>query len=132
LSLINKSSISSYQLKPGGSTYKFVYQFFSVKANLRNRYMQFERKCTREVTIDGRLVEILIEKIRNSDAILMSQYNNSLLRPNIFDRQNLLNIESILKEYNLVVTKLLIINLNHLGERITQRNLPNELERLQC
>lgn len=132
LSLINKGSILSYQLKPGGSTNKFVYQFFSVKANLRNRYMQFERKCAREVTIDCRSVEILIEKIKNNDAILMSQYNNPLLRLNIFGRQNLLNVELILKEYNLVATKLLIINLNHLSERITQRNLPKELERLQC
>lgn len=62
----------------------------------------------------------------------MSQYNNPILNLNIFDKQNLLKIEIILKEYNLIVTKLLITNLNRLGERITQRNLPNELSRLQC
>lgn len=116
---MNKSSISSYQLKPGGSTNKFAYQFFSVKSNLRNRYMQFKRKCAREVTLDDQSVEKLIEKIKNSDAILKSQYTNCILRPHIFDRQNLLNIDLILKEYNLIVTKLLIINLNRLGERIT-------------
>lgn len=132
LSLINKSFISSYQLKPGGSINKFIYRSFSVRANLKNRYMQFERKCTREVTVNGRSVELLIEKIKNNDAILMSQYTNPKLRHNIFTKQSLVNIESILEEYNLIVTKLLIINLNRLGERVTQRNLPNELERLQC
>lgn len=132
LSLINKSFISSYQLKPGGSINKFSYRSFSVRANLKERYLQFERKCTREVTLDGRSVELLIEKIRDSDAILMSQYTNPKLRYNIFAKQNLANIESILKQYNLIVTKLLIINLKRLGERVTQRNLPNELERLQC
>ena len=95
LSLINKSFISSYQLKPGGSINKFSYRSFSVRANLKERYLQFERKCTREVTLDGRSVELLIEKIRNSDAILMSQYTNPKLRYNIFAKQNLANIESI-------------------------------------
>lgn len=52
LSLVNKSFISSYQLKPGGSTNKFICRCFSVRANLKNRYMQFERKCAREVTVD--------------------------------------------------------------------------------
>jgi hypothetical protein len=103
-----------------------------VRANLKDRYTQFEQKCTREVAIDGRSVELLIEKIKNNDAILMSQYINPKLRPNLFNKQNLEKIESILEEYNLVATKLLIINLNHLGERVTQRNLPIDLERLQC
>ena len=80
LSLINKSFISSYQLKSGGSTNKFTYRFFSVRANLKDRYMQFERKCTRKVTVNGRSVELLIEKIKNNDAILMSQYTNPKLR----------------------------------------------------
>ena len=132
LSLINKSFISSYQLKPGGSTNKFTYRSFSVKANLKDRYMQFERKCTRKVTVDGRSVKLLIEKIKNNDTILMSQYTNPKLRPNIFNKQNLEKIDSILEEYNLIVTKLLIINLNRLSERVTQQNLPNDLERLQC
>jgi retron-type reverse transcriptase len=132
LSLRNKSFISSYQLKPGGNTNKFTYQSFSVKANLKNRYMQFERKCAREVTIDGRSVKLLIEKIHNNDAFIMCQYTNPKLQPNVFNKQNLENIESILEEYNLIVTKLLIINLNHLGKRVTQQNLPNDLARLQC
>jgi retron-type reverse transcriptase len=62
----------------------------------------------------------------------MSQYNNPRLRFNIFTKQNLEKIESILEEYNLLVTKILIINLNCLRERVTQQNLPNDLERLQC
>lgn len=61
MSLINKSFISSYQLKPGGSTNKFIYRFFSVRANLKDQYMQFKRKCTREVTVNGQPVELLIE-----------------------------------------------------------------------
>jgi retron-type reverse transcriptase len=132
LSLINKSSISFYQFKPGGSTNKFTYRFFSVRANLKDRYMQFEQKCTREITVNGRSVELLIEKIKNNDAILISRYTNPKQRLNIFTKQCLVKIKSILEEYNLIVTKLLIINLNRLGERVTQRNLPNELERLQC
>lgn len=137
LSLINKSFISSYKLKPGGSTYKFmnIKRFFSVKANLTNRYKQFERKSAREVTVNGRSVELLIEKIKNSDAMLMNQYNNPQLRINLFNKQNLLEIDSILKDYNLLVTKLLIINLKNTklrGTRISQKNLPADLEKLQC
>ena len=132
LSLINKSFISFYKLKPGGSTNKFNYRFFSVKANLKDRYTQFEQKCAREVTIDGRSVELLIEKIKKNDVILMSQYNNPKLQLNIFTKQNLEKIKSILEEYNLLVTKLLITHLNRLSERITQQNLPNDLEKLQC
>ena len=137
LSLINKSFISSYKLKPGGSTYKCisVNRFFSVKANLKDRYTQFERKSAREVIVNGRSVEFLIEKIKKSDAILMNQYNNPQLRINLFNKQNLLEIDSILNDYNLLVTKLLIINLNNTepkGDRITQKNLPADLERLQC
>lgn len=132
LSLINKNSVSSYQFEPGGSTNKLTYRLFSVRANLKDRYMQFERKCAREVTVSGRSVELLIEKIKNNDAILMSQYTNPKLQHNIFTEQSLINIKSILEEYNLIVTKLLVINLNRLGERVTQQNLPNELEKLQC
>lgn len=129
---MNKSFISSYQLKPGGSTNKFICRSFSVKANLKNRYTQFERKCAREVTVDGRSVELLIEKIKNNDAFLMSQYTNLKLQSGIFNKQNLEKIESILEEYNLTVTKLLIINLNRLNKRVIQQNLPNDLQRLQC
>ena len=132
LSLINKSFIPSYQLKPGGSTNKFIYRSFSIKLNLKNRYTQFEQKCTREVTIDGRSIELLIEKIKNNDAFLMSQYTNPKLQFNIFTKQNLEKVKSILEEYYLIVTKLLIINLNRLNKRITQQNLPNDLARLQC
>jgi hypothetical protein len=132
LGLINKSFMSSYQLKPGGSTNKFTYRSFSVKPNLKTRYMQFERKCAREVTTDCQSVELLIEKIKNNDAFLMHQYTNPKLQPNIFNKQNLEKIESILGEYNLIVTKLLIINLNRLGKRIYQQNLPNDSARLQC
>jgi hypothetical protein len=123
LSLINKSFISSYQLKPGGSTNKFIYRSLSVRANLKTRYMQFERKCAREVTIDGRSVKLLIEKIKNNDAVLMSQYTNPQLQANIFNKQNLKKIQLLLEEYNLIVTKLLIINLNYLEEISLKRNL---------
>ena len=85
-----------------------IKRFFSVKANLTDRYKQFERKSTREVTVNGRSVKLLIEKIQNSDAMLMNQYNNPQLRIDLFNKQNLLEIDSILKDYNLLVTKLLI------------------------
>jgi hypothetical protein len=137
LGLINKTFILFYQLKPGGSTHKYisVCRFFSVKANLKNRYKQFERKSAREVTVNDQTVELLIKKIKNSDATLISQYNNLQLRINLFNEQNLLRIDSILKDYNSLVTKLLIINLNNTNpkeKRIIQRNLPVNLEKLQC
>lgn len=94
--------------------------------------MQFEQKCAREVTVDGRSVKLLIEKIKKNDSFLMSQYTNPKLRSDIFNKQNLEKIESILEEYNLTVTKLLIINLNRLNKRVIQQNLPNDLQRLQC
>ena len=67
-----------------------------------------------------------IEKIKNSDATLMNQYNNPQLRIDLFNKQNLLEIDSTSKDYNLLVTKLLIINLNKTkskGDHIPYKNL---------
>lgn len=135
LSLINKSFTSSYILKPVGSTYKFksVVRNFSVRTNLRDRYNQFERKSAREITVEGRSIEMLIEKIRSSDASLMNLYNNPKLLKNLFSLQCLRDIEEIIRDYNLLVTKIVIVYLNlNKGVRITQKNLPNEIVRLQC
>lgn len=133
LSLINKSFTSSYILKPGGSTYKFknVIRNFSVKINLRGRYNQFERKSAREVTVEGRSIEMLIEKIRSSDASLMNLYNNPKLLKNLFSLQCLRDVEKIISDYNLLVTKIVIVSLKK-GVRMTQKNLPNDIVRLQC
>lgn len=133
LSLINKSFTSSYILKPGGSTYKFknVIRNFSVKINLRDRYNQFERKSAREVTVEGRSIEMLIEKIRSSDASLMNLYNNPKLLKNLFSLQCLRDIEEIISDYNLLATKIVIVSLKK-GVRMTQKNLPNDIVRLQC
>nr|YP_010338943.1 putative reverse transcriptase protein [Erythrolobus coxiae]UNJ19015.1 putative reverse transcriptase protein [Erythrolobus coxiae] len=62
----------------------------------------------------------------------MNLYTNPKVQFDIFNKQNLEKIESILEEYNLTVTKLLIINLNRLNKRVIQQNLPNDLQRLQC
>lgn len=136
LSLINKNLTSSYTLIPGGSTYKFkgVVRKFSVRANLKDRYNQFERKSTREITVGDRSIERLIEKIRSSDASLMNLYNNPNLQKNLFSRQCLDEIELILRDYNLLVTKIIINELKKLkkGDRITQTNLPTDIARLQC
>jgi len=78
---------------------------------------------------------LLIEKINNSDATLIKQYSDLSLQIYLFHERNLLVIDSILKDYNLLVTKLLIINLKSLnpkGKRIIQQNLPVNLEKLQC
>jgi len=133
LSLINKSFTSSYILKPGGSTYKFknVIRNFSVCINLKNRYNQFERKSAREVTVEGRSIEMLIEKIRSSDASLMNLYNNPKLLKNLFSLQCLRDIEKIISDYNLLVTKIVIVSLKK-GVRMTQKNLPKDIVRLQC
>lgn len=134
MSLINKNFISFYTLKPNGSTHKFIEikRFFSTNTN---RYKQFEWKSAREITVNGRSVELLIEKIKNSDAVLMNQYNNPQLRINLFNKQNLLKINSILEDYNLLVTKLLNNNLENIKwkeNRISQKNLPVDLEKFQC
>jgi hypothetical protein len=133
LSLINKNFTSSYILKPGGSTYKFknVLRNFSVKTNLRDRYNQFERKSAREVTVEGRLIEMLIEKIRSNDAHLMNLYNNPRLLKNLFSLECLRDIEEIISNYNLLVTKIIIVFLKK-GIRMTQKNLPNDIVKLQC
>jgi retron-type reverse transcriptase len=133
LSLINKSFTSSYLLKPDGSTYKFknVVRNFSVRINLNDRYNQFERKSTREVTVEGRSIKMLIEKIRSSDASLMNLYNNPKLLKNLFSLQCLRDIEEIISDYNLLVTKIVIVSFTK-GVRMTQRNLPNDIARLQC
>jgi len=132
LSLIHKSFTSSYILKPFGSTYKFksVVRSFSVRINLRDRYKQFEQKSAREITVEGRSIEMLIEKIKSNDAFLMILYNNPKLQRNIFSLQCLRDIEKILSDYNLLVTKIVISYLNK-GVRITQKNLPNDIVRLQ-
>ena len=136
LRLINKSLPSSYTLIPGGSTYKFksVARGFSVRANLKDRYNQFERKSAREITVEDRSIERLIEKIRSSDASLMNLYNNPNLLKNLFSRQCLYEIELILKDYNLLVTKIIINKLKKLKkkDRITQTNLPTDIVKLQC
>jgi hypothetical protein len=136
LRLINKSLTSSYTLIPGGSTYKFksVARSFSVRANLKDRYNQFERKSAREITAEDRSIERLIEKIRSSDASLMNLYNNPNLLKNLFSRQCLYEIELILEDYNLLVTKIIINKLKKLKkkDRITQTNLPTDIVKLQC
>jgi hypothetical protein len=112
LSLINKSFTSSYILKPVGSTYKFktVVRNFSVRTNLRNRYNQFERKSAREITVEGRSIEMLIKKIRSSDVSLLNPYNNPKSLKNLFSLQCLRDIEDIISDYDLLVTKIVIIH----------------------
>ena len=133
LSLINKSFTSSYILESGGSTYKFksAIRNFSLKTNLKDRYNQFERKSAREITVEGRSIEMLIEKIKSNDVSLMNLYNNPKLLKNLFNQQCLRDIEEIISDYNLLVTKIVIVCLKK-GVRITQKNLPNDVVRLQC
>ena len=136
LSLINKSFSSSYILIPGGSTYKFksIIREFSVRANLKDRYSSFKQKSAKEIRVEDRSIERLIEKIRSSDASLMNLYNNPNLLKNLFSRQCFYEIELILKDYNLLVTKIIINELKKLkkGDRIIQTNLPTTIVRLQC
>lgn len=120
-------------MKPVGSTYKFksVVRNFSVRTNLKDRYNQFERKSAREITVEGRSIEMLTEKIRSSDASLMNLYNNPKSLKNLFSLQCLRDIEEIISDYNLLVTKIVMVYVNK-GARITQKNLPNDIVRLQC
>lgn len=74
----------------------------------------------------------MIEKIKNNDAPLTSQYTNPKLQSDIFNKQNLEKVESILEKYSLTVTKLSIINPNRLNKRVIQQSLPNDFQRFQC
>lgn len=134
LSLKNKKIFtSSYIFSPVGSIYKFkiAVRNFSVRTNLKNRYNQFERKNAREITVDGRSIKILIEKIKSSDAFLMNLYNNPKTLKNLFSLQYLSGIEKIISDYNLLVTKIVIAHLKN-EPRITQKNLPKNVIKLQC
>ena len=129
--------MSSYITESGRSTNKFklIKRHFSVRANLKGRYKQFEQKCVREVTVDGRSISLLIEKIKKNDKFLMNQYINPELKMALFSEENLKAIELIIQDYNLLVTKLLIIHLKGLknvGERVIQNNLSSDLKKLQC
>lgn len=136
-SLTNGCIFSSNITEFGRSTNKFklTKRYFSVKANLKNRYQQFDQKCTREVTVGGQSVDLLIEKIKKNDTFLMNQYTNPELKITLFSQENLKVIELLIQDYNLLVTKLLIIHLKDLKkvvERVIQNNLSSNLERLQC
>merc|ERR1712226_379718 len=105
------------------------------RANLKVRYEQFKQKCAREVTVDGRSVSLLIEKIKKNDKFLMNQYINPELKMTLFSEENLKAIKLIIQDYNILVTKLTIIHLKGLrkvGERVIQNNLSPDLENLQC
>ena len=128
---------SSYITEFGRNTNKFklTKRHFSIRANLKSRYKQFEQKCVREVTVDGRAVSLLIEKTKKNDEFLMNQYINPELKMTLFSQENLKAIELIIQDYNLLVTKLLIIHLKGLrnvGERVIQNNLSSDLCKLQC
>jgi len=116
-SLTNRYSFSSsYITEFGRSTNKFklTKRHFSVRANLKGRYKQFEQKFAREVTVDGRSVSLLIEKIKKNDEFLTNQYINPELKITLFSQENLKAIELSIQDYNLLVTKLLIIHLKGL------------------
>lgn len=129
--------LSSYITEFGRSTNKFklLKRHFSLRANLISRYKQFEQKCAREVTVSDRSVILLIEKIKKNDKFLMNQYINPEKKVTLFSNENLKIIELIIQDYNLLVTKLLIIHLKGLknvGKRVIQNNLSLTLEKLQC
>lgn len=64
---------SSHIAEFGRSTNKFkvTKRYFSVKAISIGRYKQSEQKCAREVTVSGRSVSLMIEKIKKKDTFLM-------------------------------------------------------------
>lgn len=98
---------------------------------MRDRYQQFERKCAREVIIEDQSINNWIEKIKASDAELMSLYTNPKDNYSIFETERLRKIESIIGEYNLLLTSLSNKNLNLYGTRITH-NVPEDMNKIQC
>ena len=64
----------------------------------------------------------------------MNLYNNTNILKNLFSRQCLYEIELILKDYNLLVTKIIINKLKKLEkkDRITQTDLLTDIVKLQC
>ena len=73
---------------------------------------------------------MLIEKIRSSDAHLMNLYNNPKLLKNLFSFRMLRDIEEIISDYNLLVTKIVIVSLKR--GSYDPKNLPNDILKLQC
>ena len=137
-SLTNQYNFSSSLITEFGrsiNTFKCTKRYFALSIYFKDRYQQFEQKCAREVTIDGRSVDLLSEKIKKNDKFLMNQYINPKLKMTLFSQENLKGIELIIQDYNLLVTKLLIIHLQRfktVGERIIQNNLSIAIQKLQC
>jgi retron-type reverse transcriptase len=59
-------------------------------------------------------------------------YNNPKTKHHIFDNSNINQIKKLLTDYNYIQSLLVIKNLQRLKTRITQRNIPHEIEILQC
>lgn len=142
LSLINNNYYLKfrYNFESERGINKFVANFCSFNIQLKKRYYQFEQKCVRKVIIERRFaVNLLIDKIKNKNKLFMSLYCNPVLQNTLFNRSHLEIASGIVQDYSTIITELLIIHfkkllfctLNKERSRITQTNLPVDIERLQ-
>ena len=122
LSFINYSDRAKYKGKRS---------FFSKSRESKD--LRFSRKFCRKTTIDVRSeVNSWIEQNLRIIKFTWTLYNNPETKYLIFESSNINKIRKLLTDCNYIQSLLVIGNLSKLKTRIVQRNIPHEIERLQC
>jgi len=122
LSFINYSDRAKYKGKRSFSS-----------ISRKSKDLRFSRKFCRETMIDVRSeVKSWIEKNSRIVKSMWTLYNNPTFKHLIFETRNINKIRKLLTDYNYIQSLLVIENLPKLKTRIVQRNIPHEIERLQC
>lgn len=122
LSFINYSDRAKYKGK----------RSFSSKSR-ESKDLRFSRRFCRKTTIDVRSeVNSWIEQNSRIVKSMWTLYNNPETKHLIFENGNINKIRKLLTDYNYIQSLLVIENLSKLKTRIVQRNIPHDIERLQC
>lgn len=105
---------------------------FSSKSR-ESKDLRFSRKFCRKTAIDVRS-EVISWIEQNSQIVkfMWTLYNNPKTKHLIFENRNINKIRKLFTDYNFIQSLLVIDNLSKLKTRIIQRNIPHEIERLQC
>ena len=122
LSFINYSDRAKYKGK----------RSFSSKSR-ESKDLRFSRKFRRKTTIDVRSdVNSWIEQNSLINKFMWTLYNSPKTKHLIFENSNINEIRKLLTDYNYIQWLLVIENLPKLKTKIVQRNIPHEIEKLQC
>ena len=105
----------------------------SFSSNRDSKDLRFSRKFCRKTMVNVQsTVKSWIEKNSLAEKAMWTLYSNPKTKHLIFDIQNINKIRKLLMDYNYVQSLQVIKILPDLKIRITQQNLPHEIERLQC